>query len=79
MDLQTRKLNLIAYLAQLKDESFFDKIENYILKKQSKEPNSTLEPFTAEELRSRIEKSEQDLQNGKYKTQEELEEISAKW
>jgi len=30
MDLETRKLNLITYLAQLQDESFFEKIENYL-------------------------------------------------
>ena len=27
MDLQTRKLNLITYLAQMQDENFFEKIE----------------------------------------------------
>jgi hypothetical protein len=34
MDLQTRKLNLITYLLQMKDEVFFDKLENYILKNE---------------------------------------------
>ena len=31
MDIQTRKLNIISYIAQLKDESFINKIEKYIL------------------------------------------------
>ncbi|WP_445736402.1 hypothetical protein [Mariniflexile sp.] len=78
MDLQTRKLNLITYLAQIKDELFFDKLENYILKKEI-EHNTDLKPFTIEELINRIEKSELDFKNGKIKSQEDLEKISANW
>lgn len=79
MDLETRKLNLITYLAQLQDESFFEKIENYILRKFEKEDHSEFRPFTPEELINRIEKSEQDFKNGKCKSQEDLEKISAYW
>ncbi len=78
MDLQTRKLNLITYLAQIKDEIFFDKLENYILKREA-EHIPDLKPFTIEELISRIEKSELDFKNGNFKSQEELEKISANW
>ena len=65
MDLQTRKLNLITYLAQIKDELFFDKLENYILNREI-ENNPDLKPFTIEELVSRIEESELDFKNGKF-------------
>ena len=78
MDLQTRKLNLITYLAQIKDEIFFDELENFILKREV-ENNPELKPFTVEELISRIEKSELDFKNGKVKSQEDLEKISANW
>lgn len=78
MDLQTRKLNLITYLAQMQDENFFEKIENYILRK-SKEKTEEFRLFSVEELISRIEKSEQDYKNGNFKTQEDLEKISANW
>lgn len=78
MDLQTRKLNLITYLAQIKDEIFFDKLENYILKREV-ERSPELKPFTVEELINRIEISELDFKNGKFKSQEELEKISANW
>ncbi|KMQ72737.1 hypothetical protein [Chryseobacterium koreense] len=78
MDLQTRKLHLITYLAQLQDENFFEKIENYILRK-AKNEDSELKPFTVDELISRIEKSEDDFKNGSFKTQEEIEKISANW
>lgn len=79
MDIQTRKLNLISYLAQLQDESFFDKIEEYILSKLEKEDHSEFVPFTVDTLINRIEKSEEDFETGKFKTQEDLENQSANW
>ena len=77
MDLQTRKLNLISYLAQLQDENFLRKIENFILSKKQKD--SDLKPFAEDELIARIKKSEEDFKSGKYKTQNDLEQISVKW
>ena len=79
MDLETRKLDLITYLAQLQDEVFFEKIENYILRKFEKEDHSEFRPFTTKELINRIEKSEQDFKEGRYKSQEYLEKFSANW
>lgn len=78
-DLQTRKLNLITYIAELKDEKFFEKIENYILRKNPETNDSDFPPFTIEELIKRIETSEQDYENGRVKSQEELEKESANW
>ncbi|NBC58666.1 MAG: hypothetical protein GVY05_10350 [Bacteroidetes bacterium] len=77
MDLQTRKLNLISYLAQLQDEKFFEGIEKYIINKKEKEYD--FKPFTVDELIDRIEKSEKDFKNGNFKTQDELEQLSANW
>lgn len=77
MDLQTRKLNLISYLAQLQDEKFMESIEKFIVRKQ--ENKSDFKPFTVDELIHRIEKSENDFKNGNFKTQEELEQLSANW
>ncbi|MGC4129052.1 MAG: hypothetical protein QM564_05700 [Bergeyella sp.] len=78
MDLQTRKLNLITYLAGLQDESFFAKIEDYIFKKKQK-TEKEFTPFSEEELLNRVEKSQKDLENGRCKTQDELEKISEFW
>lgn len=77
MDLQTRKLNLISYLAQLQDEKFIERIEKFILRKQKNE--SDFKPFTVEELIHRIEESENDFKNGNFKTQDELERLSTNW
>ncbi|MEO9257904.1 MAG: hypothetical protein ABI207_05955 [Crocinitomicaceae bacterium] len=79
MDLQTRKLNIIAYLAQIQDEGILNKIEDFILKRKLKNSDSEFKPFTIDEFISRIEKSEQDVKEGKFKTQDELEKISEKW
>lgn len=77
MDLQTRKLNLIAYLTQLQDELFFEKLESLILKREDNQ--SQYKPFTTVELINRIKKSESDLKNGNIKSQEDLEKLSANW
>ena len=79
VDIQTRKLNLITYLAQLQDESFLEKIEEYILSKLEKEDHSEFIPFTTDILIKRIERSEEDFKNGKFKNQEDVENQSANW
>ncbi len=78
MDLQTRKLNLITYLSQIQDESFINKIEKILYEKNPIE-EINFKPFTQEELRERIKKSERDFSEGRFKTQEELENISVNW
>lgn len=79
MDLQTRKLNLISFLAQLQDENLFEKVESLIFNKNSNDINDLLKPFTESELKDRIAKSEEEYQNGNFKTQEELIKISENW
>jgi len=77
IDLPTRKLNLIQYLAQSDDEVFLETLEQMILKKEGNK--NEYSPFTVEELLARIEKSEIDIIKGKYRTQEDLEKISSNW
>lgn len=78
IDLPTRKLNLIQYLVQSQDEVLLEQLEKMILTKEVN-TNTDQSSLTAEELIARIEKSETDIRNGNYKTQEELEIISANW
>lgn len=79
MDIKTRKLNLISYLAQIQDESILSKIEKYILENINNKTELSFKSFSVEELISRIEKSEQDFKDGKFITQDELEKLSEKW
>ena len=79
MDSQTRKLNLITYLAQLQDENVLEKIENYIFTKIRNVKKDDFKVFSTEELLNRIEKSKKNYKDGNYKTQDDLEKISANW
>lgn len=78
MDIQTRKLTLISFLAQLKDENFLYNIEQFILKER-KSSRSEFEELTVEDLSERIRRSEEDFAVGNVQTQEELEKISGNW
>lgn len=79
MDLQTRKLNIISYIAQLRDEKFLQKIENYILNNTDIENMNDTIPFSVHEFFERIEQSERDFKNGNYKSQSELENLAKDW
>ncbi|MDR6514539.1 hypothetical protein [Chryseobacterium camelliae] len=70
MDLQTRKLHLITYLAQLQDELFFDKIEKYVFSKSEKE--DYVQPFSMEEFNQRIDRSLDDSDNNRVTESDEL-------
>ena len=78
MDLQTRKLNVIEYIAGLKDEYIFNKIEMTILENKVRNKRK-LKPFTQKQLLIRADKSNKAYQAGKYKTQEVLEKESESW
>lgn len=73
MDIQTRKLEFISEFLKIQSEELVSKLEN-VLKN-----NEKLTPFTKEELIRRVEKSELDFQNGRFKSQEDLEKTSENW
>ena len=77
-NLQTRKLNVIEYLAVMQDEKVFEKIEKIIT-----ESKRTIQPaikrLTKRELITRTEKSENDIRNNKVITQSQLEKESLLW
>ena len=78
MDLQTRKLNAIEYIAGLQDENIFNNIELAIFENKIRNERK-LKPFTRKQLISRAEKSNKNYQMGKYQTQEALEKESETW
>lgn len=75
MDIQSRKLNIISYITQLRDEQLIKKFEKYILNNIE---DDTI-PFSVQEFIQRIKQSEEDFKNGKYKTQSELENLIKDW
>ncbi len=68
MDLQTRKIEFVQEFLKLQSEELISQFENLLKKKVQKD----LKPISVIELNSRIDKSENDFKNGKFKTSSEL-------
>lgn len=68
MDLQTRKIEFVQEFLKLQSEELVSQFENLLKKKLQKKA----EPMSVAELNSRIDQSENDFKNGKFKTSDEL-------
>ena len=77
MNIETRKIEFVQAFLNLQSEELISQFEKLL--KQTKQTEKELKPFTVEELHERIAKSEDDFENGRFKTQEELEKISSNW
>lgn len=77
MNIETRKIEFVQAFLKLQSEELISQFEKLL--KKNKQVDKELIPFTVEELHERIAKSEDDLKNGRLKTQEELEKISSNW
>ena len=72
MDIQTRKIEFIQEFLKLQNEELISKFEK-ILKKEKKSSSKLIEnPMTKEILNDRIEKSELDFKNERFKKTSEL-------
>ena len=67
MDLQSRKIEFVQEFLKLQSEEVISQFENLLKKKTLKS-----EPMSVTELNFRIDKSENDFKNGKFKTNAEL-------
>jgi hypothetical protein len=68
MDLQTRKIEFVQEFLKLQSEELISQFEKLLQKKAQK----NLKPMSIKELNSRIDKSEKDFKEGKFKTSSEL-------
>jgi len=72
MDIAVKKVELIEWLARLQDEKLIQRIET--LKKSSiKELYEQRMPKTREALETKLNRSEEDIKEGKVHSQEEVE------
>lgn len=71
MDIQTRKIKFVQNFLSIKDEDMLLRFEK-LLKIAQAENKRELKPFTIEELNQRIDQSEKDFENGRYKTTSEI-------
>lgn len=72
MDIQTRKIQFIQKFLQLQNEKLISEFEKLLEEKIELDLNGYLRPFTVEELNKRIDQSEEDFENGRFKTTEEI-------
>ena len=73
MDLQTRKIEFIQAFLKLQSEEVISLFENLLKKKSVTEIDEEyFKPMSIADFNSRIDKSEDDFKNGKYKTTSEL-------
>ncbi len=70
MNIETRKIEFVQAFLNLQSEELISQFEKLL--KKSKQVEKELKPFTIEELNERIAKSEEDFENGRFKTTEEL-------
>lgn len=74
MDLQTRKIEFIQEFLKIQSEEVISQLENLLKNKNTKDvdENEFFKPISIKELNFRIDQSENDFKNGKYKTTSEL-------
>lgn len=71
MDLQTRKIEFVQEFLKIQSEDAIERLEK-LLKKEKKCSNQELDSMTEEKLNERIDQSEMDFKNNRYKTSTEL-------
>ena len=74
MDIQSRKIEFIQAFLKLQSEEVISQFENLLKKKSIKdvEQDSNFNPLSIKEFNDRIDKSESDFKNARYKNTSEL-------
>ena len=74
MDIQSRKIEFMQAFLKLQSEEVISQLENILRKKTTieLEQKSDFKPMSLKEFNDRIDKSENDFKNGKYKSTSEL-------
>ena len=74
MDIQSRKIQFVQAFLKLQSEEVISQLEDLLKMKSTIEfeQNSELKPMSVEEFNDRIDRSENDFKDGKYKSTSEL-------
>lgn len=72
MDIQTRKIEFIQEFLKIQSEEAIAQFENLLKKKKISDSEDLFKPMSIEELNKRIDKSEEDFKNDKYKSSSQL-------
>ena len=72
MNLEARKIEFVQEFLKLQSEEAISRLENILRKEKNTSDERILEPMTQDELNKRIDKSESDFRNNRFKSSSEL-------
>jgi Ser-tRNA(Ala) deacylase AlaX len=72
MNLEARKIEFVKEFLKLQSEEAFSRLEKLLRKERKVSDEQLIEPMTEEELNKRIDQSESDFGNNRFKSSSEL-------
>lgn len=72
MNIEARKIEFVKEFLKLQSEEAISRLENILRKEKNNSDERIFEPITEEELNKRIDKSESDFRNNRFKNSSEL-------
>ena len=72
MNLEARKIAFVQEFLKLQSEEMVSLLEKMLKKEKNNSSEQIFKPMTEEELNSRIDKSEADFRNNRFKNSSEL-------
>ena len=72
MNLETRKLSFIQEILRIQSEKTISRLERILRKEKNTSDERIFEPMTQNELDKRIDQSESDFRNNRFKSGSEL-------
>ena len=72
MNIEARKIEFIQEFLKLQSEETISKLEKILTKEKDISDERLFRPMTIDELNKRIDKSESDFKNNRFKTSSEL-------
>ena len=79
MDLQQRKIHFVQDFLRINDEEVVNVLENTLKSEKSKILSRPVKPYTIAELNEKIDRAEEDINNNRTKTTDELKEEIKSW
>lgn len=72
MNLEARKIEFVQEFLKLQSEEAVSRLEKILRKEKNASDEQIFEPMTQDELSKRIDQSESDFQNNRFKNSSEL-------
>lgn len=72
MNLEARKIEFVQEFLKLQSEDIISQLEEILKKDKNTSHEQILEPMSKEKLNNRIDQSESDFRNNRYKSSSEL-------